>query len=215
MMQQNFGTGWVAMVVLILSWPAIGCDTRLPTPRFAYGVESVCPPPESDSYFLRDEIPLGTTDSVTQFLRDQFTAYLRLADASPIGCGSGPNETYRILRIGRPAEAGVIVTLVAEHDGWSVSRTDFERPHPYTELSVRQRSKYRLSGADGETLVLALARAGFWDAPPERLPPIDDGTVWLLEGRQGKGYLALPRRLRDGEPLQEAAEAILAATNAQ
>jgi hypothetical protein len=173
-----------------------------------------CSPPRDDGFmraFAQEAIPACAPDDTTFFPpktfasgsydglphRRQMAGFFRLMSEPSLWCGEAPDEGYRFLTYfpfwGPPnpvsvriARRGSRVELVAVILAGG--------REPGVDLSVRRRIEKRLQDRDWRTFAAAVDNAGFWAAPANTHSTlvVFDPPAWVLEGRRGHLYRALP-----------------------
>jgi hypothetical protein len=174
---------------------AAGCGIHPPEPkpraeaRLGLPQAAECPPSSSpDHFYPASAIP--DFDAVDASRRTEHAEFLKAAAASPLWCGSGSTESYRLLFVDtdRPA---LLVSAEKSTAGWSVRSVRFIDPRTMPQTTDRPplwtvatgRMVDRTIG-DGHAFESLRRAAGFWTMPERQANHgASEGATWFLESR--------------------------------
>jgi hypothetical protein len=160
----------------------------------------------------RQYFPIGyltADESRDASLSQAFARFLRGADLPPLWCGTEPNEEYRMLWLPsyRPVR---IASLSKTKTGWVASGVEFVDPRnrpaaPQMPTEVKQKHRVAADQAAVNALLDAVEKARFWMIPSWRLTPdVDDGQIWVMEGRREGTYRVVTRVNTSDPSLEDA-----------
>src|SRR5215204_4466435 len=110
------------LVVALAATMLCGCNSELPPePQRGNRIVAECPSQASEAYYIPpDAINPEISDTRRKALREQYSHFLRNADASAYWCGIQPRtRAFRLLWVpaGRPAK---LFEVVEDSDHWNV-----------------------------------------------------------------------------------------------
>jgi hypothetical protein len=155
------------------------CDKDLPNPSLAQRAEARCPSSSSSDYYFPNHAVFSSR-------------FLAASSARPLWCGGGELNVYRFLWI--PSYRPTLIIEVEHSSGsFNVDAVEFTHPRTGQLYTVQARNHRKVPDADAQSLLRALAKAQFWTTPPYKNPMVDDGAIWIIEGRERYGYRSVIR----------------------
>jgi hypothetical protein len=167
----------------------------LPEPETGIGVSTACLPRSDPEHFFpagafwSSEFP--DPDRADAAERSWYSGYLRLMDEPSLSCGVVDREVYRFLYL-RSFHGAVSVRLERTDDGLAVHAVEMNddgRFYPeYTPPTVRRRLHTTLNHSHWQTVASAARAANFWNTRTMGGTRGNDGSMWIVEGRDGSRY---------------------------
>jgi hypothetical protein len=170
---------------------SVGCTTDLPEPSSAVRAAPSCGAPSADDYYFPRDIFFPARVEDPQSISRPSRVLADLHEPS-LSCGDGAPEAYRVLwihsfSVWNPA----MVRISRAGSGWLAVavRSKWDRIGATPHLTEVEHREAVLDAEQGNQIVRALKAAEFWVAPHSvPTPSMEDGGLWLLEGRRGSGY---------------------------
>ena len=180
------------------------------TPEVSAGslVEMQCPPVSAGDYYfsIGSLAPTRTGDAS---LRQQYAELLRETEASPLWCGEGPLEAYRLLWL--PAYGPALVVSAARSlEGWAIQGVEYAKrdPREIAGWLPARRTERPVSGDDMSPVSATLERGSVWSTSFYH-PGGEDGARWTFEVRIDDRYRAVTRWSGQDRDLTEAARSMI------
>lgn len=170
-----------------------GCaEPAGPAPSAALAVRLECPPATSDSYFFAEESLVPESPAADRTQRTALSAYLRAANEVSLSCGHEPEEGYRVFWGGGYGVPAVVGSIVRSGSSWRAAATEFIPPSSGQRYVVARHSTRPVDAKEMVGVSLAIESAAFWTTAVWREME-GEGTIWMIEARQGGRYRAVSR----------------------
>lgn len=178
------------LVMLVAISSLVACGT-VPTPKRSMLASSTCPTPEGDDYFFPPGALIPQDEASDLQQRRGLSEYYRTAGVTSLSCG--PADGFRVFWGGGYGNHSVVVTVTAD----AITTSQFAPPNVQTQ-TVARRSTIPTTPSVIKTLSDRLDESSFWQTAPFKELE-GEGTVWVIEARQGSSYKAVTRVAPDSQ----------------